>query len=346
MGGKGGGDAQATNQELVQMQMQQAQQAREANLQTQARLRQGVGEITSLFEGQPKGATKLDLSSIAQAQPYAGAAPSASARPNLPTPGASNLAPPPWGPGWSAGAGASSYGGRLAGGYTWGALGDTGGQTSYGIWDPSGNLVTDANSLDQLSKSQIFVGGDPSQKTGGFGSDFYNNYTNAITGYYMPQEDQQYQNARTSLNYSLARAGQLRSGVTGMDVGNLANQDIMARANIQSQADQQTGALRTTIQQDESNALNQLYSTEDPTVAANTAENMVANADLTKPMLNPMGALFNVAAVGVGNALSGFTNPYAYINPGAGGMGSVTTQGTGATASGAGGGASGTIAGF
>jgi len=116
-----------------------------------------------------------------------------------------------------------------------------------------------------------------------------------------------------------------------MDVSNLANQDAINRAQIASGADTQTAGLRTQVQQDEQSALNQLYSTEDPSVAANTAQNMVANAQLTKPLLNPAGALFAPITVGVGNALSGFTNPMAYINPSAGGVGSTTAS----TASGA-----------
>ena len=53
---------------------------------------------------------------------------------------------------------------------------------------------------------------------------------------------------------------------------------------------------------------------------------MVANAQLTKP-LNPAGALFAPLTVGVGNALSGFLNPTAYINPNAGGTGTTTSSG-------------------
>ena len=68
--------------------------------------------------------------------------------------------------------------------------------------------------------------------------------------------------------------------------------------------------------------------TIDPTVAANTAGNMVASAQLTKPLLNPAGALFAPITVGVGNALSGFLNPTAYINPNAGGTGTTTASGS------------------
>ena len=74
---------------------------------------------------------------------------------------------------------------------------------------------------------------------------------------------------------------------------------------------------------------NQLYSTEDPSVAANTAQNMVANASLTKPLLNPAGALFAPLTVGVGNALSGFVNNANYINPAASGAASTSSGASG-----------------
>jgi hypothetical protein len=359
MGGKGGGGAVATNDQMVQMQQQQAAQAAEASRQTQARLQQGVSEITSQFEGHPKGATLLDLSGILHPAPPPPPPPAppvdpATAAATAPIAGQYALPPgvtrgpdgslvPPEAPAIGtpfqpytppAPAYDPTKGGGLPSGYTWGVLPSTGGAQSWGIFDPSGNLVTDATSLDALSKAQIYVGGDTSQKEGGFGTDFYNNYRNSITGYYLPQEDQQYQDARSTLNYSLARAGQLNSGVAGMDIGKLANQDAIAQANIQSQADQQTGNLRTQIAQNEQDALNQLYSTEDPTVAANTAEHMVANADLTKPILSPLSGLFNNISVGVGNALTGFMNPYAYINTGAQGMGMGTTPGSGQVAGG------------
>jgi hypothetical protein len=156
---------------------------------------------------------------------------------------------------------------------------------------------------------------------GGFGANFYDKYRQSQLDYYLPQETEQYQGARTNLDYSLARAGQLNSSVADMDVAKLAKQDLLNQAQITSQADVATGNLRNQIQQEQQTALNQLYSTEDPTVAANTAENMVANAQLTKPILNPAGALFAPLVVGVGNALQGYTNPYAYIGGGAGASG-------------------------
>ena len=320
MGGKGATGAQPTNDAVVQMQQQQAAQATQANAERNARLSYGTQNIKNIFEGTPSGATPLDFSSITQANaPKSGMSPSQepavmaqwlAQNPSAANPfAASNI---------NAGAKAS-----LPGGYSWGQLADDGsGTPQYGLYDPSGALVNSGTTAD-LAGTQIYAGGTPGTSNSPFGSDFYDNYTNSILNYYMPQEGQQYDTARSSLSYSLARAGQLNSSVAGMDVGNLANQDAINRAQIASGADTQTAALRSTVQNDEQTALNQLYSTEDPSVAANTAQNMVANANLTKPLLNPAGALFAPITVGVGNALSGFTNPLAYINPSAGGVGST-----------------------
>ena len=123
-----------------------------------------------------------------------------------------------------------------------------------------------------------------------------------------------------------------------MDVGNLANQDAINRAQIASGADTQTVSLRTTVQQDEQSALNQkLYSTEDLERRRqhHRAETWSPTpTSILKPLLNPSSALFNPITVGVGNAISGFTNPTAYINPSAGSVGSTvasTSSGSGSS---------------
>lgn len=326
MGGKGAKGAQATNDQVVAMQQQQAAQATQANQERNARLSYGTQNIKNIFEGTPTGSTPLDFSSISQSnlpKNTTTAMPAVMSQwlaqnPGTPAPNMTNYTKS-----------------SLPGGYSWGQLADDGsGTPQYGLYDASGNLVNSGTTGD-LAATKVYSGGTPGSTTSPFGSDFYNKYTNSILNYYMPQEGQQYNTARSGLSYSLARAGQLNSSVAGMDIGNLANQDAINRAQIASGADTQTAALRSTIQNDEQTALNQLYSTEDPSVAANTAQNMVANANLTKPLLNPAGALFAPITVGVGNALSGFTNPTAYINPTAGGVGStLASTSSGGTSSG------------
>lgn len=317
MGGKGQSGPVATNDQIVQMQQQQAAQATAANQQRNARLNYGKNLIQGVFEGTPAGASTLDLSSINQSDIPKGTDVSVG-----------NQAMQQWlakNPSYDRSQLISQGRAALPQGYSWGVAPDTGSGTTYGIWDAQGNMVNSADNLSDLAASKIYTGGDPNNPTGGFQPSFFNNYRQSILNYYNPQEGDQYDTARSDLSASLARAGQLDSSTAAFDIGKLAKQDALNRAQIASQADTQTGTLRSTIQQDEQSALNQLYSTEDPTVAANTAGNMVASAQLTKPLLNPAGALFAPITVGVGNALSGFLNPTAYINPSASGTGGATT---------------------
>lgn len=322
MGGKSGGSS-ATNEQMVAMQMQQAQQAQEANVERNARLQYGSNQINQIFQGRPAGSTQVDLSKLADPNAQAGINWS-----QFQQSGGvgSSFNGQIWnGQTWVPDPNAAQEPGSLPGGYQARQMPDSGGSTQYGLYDPQGNLVTTAGSLADLSKAQVYTGGDPTKTEGGFDQAFYDKFRQSQLDYYLPQEGQQYNKARSNLAYSLARAGTLNSSIAGTDIADLANQDKINQANIASQADTQTGQLRNTIQQDQESALNQLYSTEDPTVSINTAQNMVANANLTKPMLNPLGALFTPISVGVGNAISGFTNPYAYINPGAGSVGAATT---------------------
>ena len=337
MGGKGATGGQAGNDQIVAMQQQQAAQATQANAERTARLNYGKQNIQNVFEGTLTGAQPIDLSSITQANAK-GADPAASSQIDAALnwayghPGASSYIPQ-----LQAQKAGSAPKQALSGGYSWGALPDDGsGTPQYGLFDSTGNLVN-AGSLSDIAASKVYGAGsgagagvnpaDTAKSTmdAAFGDTFYNKYRQSIIDYYSPQEDQQYADARSSLAASLARAGQLDSSTATMDIAKLSKQDQINQANIASNADSQTGALRTTVAQDEQSALNQLYSTEDPSVAANTAQNMVANANLTKPLLNPAGALFAPLTAGVGNALTGFLNPTAYINPNASGAASTAS---------------------
>ena len=310
MGGKGAKGPQSTNDQMVAMQTQQANQATAANEQRNARLNYGKNLIQGIFEGTPSGASLLDLSSIANGAPATQPTSTGATNPVM----SQWLAKNPWYDQTQL----TQYGrGNLPQGYSWGVAPDTGSGTTYAIYDPSGAMVDSADNLADLSKAKIYTGGDPNNLTGGFQDDFYNKYRQSILDYYNPQEGDQYNQARSDLSAQLARAGTLDSSFATQSVAKLAKQDALNRAQIASGADTQTGALRTTVSQDEQSALNQLYSTEDPTVAANTAGNMVANAQLTKPQLNPAQALFAPITAGVGNALTGFLNPTSYINPSA-----------------------------
>jgi hypothetical protein len=143
-----------------------------------------------------------------------------------------------------------------------------------------------------------------------FNQPFYNKYTNAILNYQMPQLQDQYTQAKNKLTYDLARSGTLDSTAAGYAQGLLAKQNLNEQASITAGADQQTAALRNQILGEKQTAINQLYSTEDPSIAANTASSMVAQNQITQPNLNPLGAIFTPLAVGGAGALQSSINNY------------------------------------
>lgn len=137
-----------------------------------------------------------------------------------------------------------------------------------------------------------------------FGDPFYDKYKKAELDYTMPQLQTQYDTAKNNMTYDLARAGTLRSSAAGYAQKLLESQNAVNEAGIRAKADTDTAALRDSIASQKNQALNQLYQTEDPTVAANTAANSVANAQLQQPNTGALGDLFKPIAIGLGSALA------------------------------------------
>lgn len=137
-----------------------------------------------------------------------------------------------------------------------------------------------------------------------FGDPFYDKYQKAELDYTLPQLQTQYDTAKTGMTYDLARAGTLRSTAAGYAQKLLENQNAVNEAGVRAKADTDTAALRQSIASQQQQAYNQLYATEDPTVAANTAATSVANAQLTQPNTGALGDLFKPVAIGLGSALA------------------------------------------
>jgi hypothetical protein len=137
-----------------------------------------------------------------------------------------------------------------------------------------------------------------------FGDPFYDKYRKAELDYTMPQLQTQYDTAKNNMTYDLARAGTLRSSAAGYAQKLLESQNAVNEAGIRAKADTDTAALRDSIASQKNQALNQLYQTEDPTVAATTAANSVANAQLQQPNTGALGDLFKPIAIGLGSALA------------------------------------------
>ena len=139
--------------------------------------------------------------------------------------------------------------------------------------------------------NQIFQGG-------GFDDAFYNKYKGAELDYSLPQLQDQFKKQKDQSTYDLARAGTLRSKGAGDVAADLEKQRIANESSIRTKADTDVATLRSGIQGQEQSALNQLYATEDPSVAANTATGMVQQGQLSQPNLQPLGELFKPLVIG------------------------------------------------
>lgn len=137
-----------------------------------------------------------------------------------------------------------------------------------------------------------------------FGDPFYEKYRKAELDYTTPQLAEQFSEANRTSEADLARAGLLRSGAAGWVQGKLRNQNEVNLAGLKSKADTDTADLRKSIAAQQQQAYNQLYATEDPTVAANTAATSAANAQLQTPNVGALGEMFKPIAIGLGNAIA------------------------------------------
>ena len=178
----------------------------------------------------------------------------------------------------------------------------------YGLKDTSGKLYTPGSALTVQTPT--------GQTTGGFDDAFYNDYKQKVLDYYQPDEQRQYDAAQRDLRYGLARAGMLQSSVAADKQGELGYQDALQKANIVANANAQEGNLKSQIQSNKQSLINQLYSTEDPTLTANLAQSSAAASRLQDPTLTPAAALFTPALTAVGSAVSGLMYPgQAYNSP-------------------------------
>ena len=172
-----------------------------------------------------------------------------------------------------------------------------------GLEDSSGKITKQGDPLSITTSTPTGA------TTGGFDDAFYDAYKQKVLDYYQPDEQRQYDAAQRDLTYSLARAGTLQSSTAADKQGELAYSDALQKANIVANANSQEGQLKSQIQSNKQSLINQLYSTEDPTLTANLAESSANATRLQDPTLTPAAALFTPALTTVGSAVQGLLYP-------------------------------------
>lgn len=142
----------------------------------------------------------------------------------------------------------------------------------------------------------------------GIGDEFYNDYGKKIVDYYQPQVQEKFGEAQDQTTYNLARAGQLRSDVATTETAKLAKDKLLKDAEVRSKADVAMGDLRDRTAKEEQTAIAQLYATENPEVAANTATSAINAIRAEEPDLTPLAQVFDVASIGGAGYLKGAQN--------------------------------------
>lgn len=162
---------------------------------------------------------------------------------------------------------------------------------------------------------------DTGGRTGGIGENFYNSFRDKMVNYYMPQVAEQYKEAKDETTFKHARAGTLRSTAAGDSAAKLQRQNLERQGEVRSKADIAAGDLRNRVAKERAAAEAQLYATENPDVAANSALAAISNISAEQPTLSPLAALFEPLAIGTANYMTGAQNAALrkkYV-PGAGG---------------------------
>lgn len=339
---------QATNDQAVQFEEQQAAQQQQQEAQRQQRLNQGMDAINKVFDGSPVMGTKTTNYDWSQFNPTA-TTPTTDPITGQTTytqgsgipAGYTAVQVPSKNADGTTGAGTWTFGGQTfqrPTSYTTGSVdspmtydtsqgADGTGNTEWALQDAQGNITRQG---DPLSITSTY---DTGQKTGGFDQAYYDNYRQQYLNLYQPDEARQYEEAQRDLGYSLANSGITRSSMAADKQGELAYNDQLEKAKIVSDASNAEQGLRNTVESEKQSVINQLYSTEDPSLAASLSQNSANAINLQTPTFTPGAQLFGAALTTVGSGVQAATSPYSLISPyGAmypgGQQGSVASAGT------------------
>jgi hypothetical protein len=290
-----GGSDDSSSRMMVEMQEQEAQEARDKETKRQARLDAGLKSIKSLFHGG-------DLYGIKAGTPASTAA-ATTKQVWVPASGGGGSANTTKGGSYgtnASGTGSQNISQRGTGGGSSIQGVSAGGASPSGYWQ----TVTVPGATTAATGDETVVTGT----SAGIGDDFYNKFKQGILDYYNPQVKEKYGEAQDQLTYNTARAGQLRSDVAASELAKLVKQNELRTAEVGSKADTAAGDLKSRAASEENKAIAQLYATENPEVAANQATESIRDVTSETPDLTPLGAIFDIASFGGAGYMKGAQN--------------------------------------
>lgn len=181
----------------------------------------------------------------------------------------------------------------------------------WALQGPDGKIYYQGDALSYTDKH------DTGKKTGGF-DDIYNKYEQDYLGLYQPEEARQFGVSNRDLTYNLARQGILDSTAAAEKQGELGAQHTVNTAQIVADASTEKAKYKQSVLDQKKAVINQLYATEDPTVAQNLASSSASASKLQNPTLSPGTQFFAPALSAVGSFAANQTSPYNYGRSGGG----------------------------
>ncbi len=154
-----------------------------------------------------------------------------------------------------------------------------------------------------------------------FDDPYFQQIGDSFNGYYLPQLDDQYEDARKQLVYSLARKGNLASQAGADELGKAQTEYDRQKVRIGSQAQDRIAAARADVEQNRSDlyALNQ--ASADPDAIASATASRAASIQPTQqlsPLENTFATFLNSPATSMAAYQYGANRPLSptLFNPG------------------------------
>lgn len=161
----------------------------------------------------------------------------------------------------------------------------------------------EADRASQIKKGIALI----NERFRGFGkkSGYLDDYKQAYTDYYLPQLDDQYQEAQDQNLFALSDAGLLKSTARNKAFTDLAEDYELQKGGILNKAEIVAGDHRANINAERDSIINQLLASANPSVAAASARQSANALRASTPNFSPLAAVL-APTVGAGaNYLEG-----------------------------------------
>lgn len=143
----------------------------------------------------------------------------------------------------------------------------------------------------------------------GFDNDYFRNYRGDFEGYYLPQLDKQYGNAKKQLTFNLARNGNLEASAGADAYGDAEERYLDARTDVANKALDSVNAFRGRLEDQKSNLYALNASSADPAMAvarSASAASLLSQPPGYGPLSDVFASLLNSGAQTVAAERQGY----------------------------------------